>query len=411
MERKRILIADNDPREIQELRNSLVSTGFEVRIVDNGASALKLCREFKPHLVLSEIKLPKIDGHHLLRELRSQSATKSIPFVLMSRHRTVDERVHSIRLGVDDYISKPFDVNEVIVRLENILKEIELLNATPDKNFKGFAGKLNEMNLADILKTLEIGKKSAVVEMQQEFSEGLIYVKHGEVYDVILDSLNPNEALSKLFLWSDGVFRVRMGEVERAKIVNIPTHELLYEGIIRRDRWEQICKKLPPLQVKVRQNEAIKDTNLTRDEKNVLNLINGKSRIIDLIESSQLDDLQALDVIASLIQRGRLQEVGLDEDFKNGHCALEKDLNRTLNGNPDIEQLISKFLYKDEPVVEGPKRIERRRSDRRRHQDRRLHPRRREDFVAVKNKIYLTKSEIFMIRENLLQSLNHGGHL
>ena len=98
MERKRVIIADSDLTEIQELRQALVATGYEVRIVDNGASALKLCREFRPHLILSEVQLPKIDGHHLVRELKSQAATKAIPFVLMSRHRSVEERPKISRL-------------------------------------------------------------------------------------------------------------------------------------------------------------------------------------------------------------------------------------------------------------------------------------------------------------------------
>src|SRR3990172_8945053 len=137
MERKRVLIAINHPNEIEKFKELLSSYGYEVKIVDNGISALKLSSEFKPHIILCELYLTKVDGHHLLKEIKSQSSTRLIPFILMSRHRSVNERVHSINLGVDDYITLPFDPHEVIARLDVILKEVENYETTPKRNTKG----------------------------------------------------------------------------------------------------------------------------------------------------------------------------------------------------------------------------------------------------------------------------------
>jgi CheY-like chemotaxis protein len=401
MERRRILIADNDPQEIQDLRKVLVASGFEVKIVDNGADALTLCREFRPHLILSEIKLAKIDGHHLLRELKSQSATKSIPFVLMSRHRTVEERVHSINLGVDDYISKPFDVNEVALRVEVILKEVEKIESSPKTVSKGFSGKLSEMSLIDLLQTLEIGKKTGMVKLQNAYKEGIVFIKNGEVLDVSLDDLEPKAALYRMFNWSDGTFRVELKDIERPKALNGSMSDIIYKGLIRRDRWQRLSRFLPPLHAVVKPGPKLIDNKLSKEERSVVQLINGKRRLVDLIELSKFDDLKTLKIISVLFSSGSIMEVPLHEDDKNGNSSIE-DFHEA--DETRLAKLIADFLSKKEEATITPK-MDRRRGDRRRRIDRRLRHRRWSDFVSEKNKVYLNRSELLMIREKLSKDL------
>ena len=405
MQRKRILIADNDPSEIQELRQSLVGAGYEVRIADNGAGALKLCREFRPHLVFSEVQLPKIDGHHLLRELRSQSATKSIPFVLMSRHRPVEDRVHSIKLGVDDYISKPFDVNEVLVRFETVLREVDSVKSTAERKGKGFSGKLNEINLIDLLRTLDIGKKTGVIKLQADSKEGTVFIKKGEVYDISLEDLKPKEALFRMFTWSEGTFRVDLKELERPNVVKESVADLIYQGLTYRERWKEISKKLPHLQTMVKRNPNITDDSLSADEQSLIHLINGKKKFIDLIEQSKFDALKALKILYNLYSRGSLVEVSLEEDFTNGSSLMNDNQSSKNTEKSRLNNLITRFLIIKEENL-NRRQVERRRVERRHSTKRRSRTRRGSDVVGRQNKIYLNKSELLMIRERLSQGLN-----
>lgn len=398
MERKRILIADDDPQESQGLRKVLVASGFEVKVVDNGAAALTMCREFRPHLVVSEVKLPKIDGPHLLRELRSQSATKSIPFVLMSRHRTVEERVHSINLGVDDYISKPFDLNEVLLRFEIILKEVEKIESSPKNVSKGFSGKLSEMSLIDLLQTLEIGKKTGIVKLQNAYQEGIVFIKNGDVLDASLDGLKPKDALFRMFNWNEGTFRVELREIDRIKTLNGSMSDLIYQGLILRDRWQKLSRYLPPLHAVVKPGPKLIDNKLSDEEKSIIRLINGKRRLVDLIELSKFGDLKTLQIVSSLFSTGSIMEAPLTEDDKNGNASLLK--NNTETNETSLAELIVDFLSRKEKTADLPK-LDRRRGNRRKSTDRRLRHRRWSDFTGEKNKVYLNRSELLMIREKL----------
>lgn len=399
MERKRILIADNDPTEVQALRDGLVAAGYEVRQVDNGANALRFCREFQPHLVLAEVKLPKIDGHHLLRELKSQASTKFVPFVLMSKHRTVDERVHSMHLGVDDYISKPFHPDEVITRIEIILKELELLRATPHKQEKGFSGKLSEIPLVDILKTLEIAGKSAEVRLQQESREGTVYVKDGQVLDAKLENLQPVPALMRMFLWMDGTFRVYFTHIDLPRKMRPPMKELIYHGLTRYDRWKQIAQNLPPLQATLRRHPDAREEALSPQEQTLLHSLHGKSRIIDLVEASQFDDLTALQLVARLYAKGALTEVPLEEQSQearkrplatNGRISREERIGRMvasfLAGNGRAPDAGADDFRTEGGTFDRTQEPQSRRSD---------------ASPAESNKVYLNKSELLMIREKL----------
>ncbi len=398
MERQRILIAVKLPDQIQALRNALVSAGYEVKTVDNGAAALTLCREFRPHLLLAEISLPKIDGHHLLREVKAQSATKNIPFVLLSPHRSVEERVHSIDLGVDDYITIPFDVNEVLLRFEIILKEVEHFETTAYRNTNGFSGRLTEMNVLELLQTLEIGKKTGSVKIQSDEKEGIIYVRKGEIINAALDNLDALHAVFRMFTWLDGMFQFELMEVEQPRGLNVPAVEILQKGLLFRDRWETMVKSLPPLQASVTVSPKVSSMTVTEEENTLLGLVNGRSRLIDLIEKSKLNDLQTLQILVNLFSRGALVEQTTEEIFENG-AARSNGCGESATNQQRLANVVSKFLKSENGSLSNGT-TERRRSDRRR-QERRLRHRRRSDLVVERNRIHLNKTELLMIRQKL----------
>jgi CheY-like chemotaxis protein len=405
MERKRILLAHNEPEELEELRKALITYGYEVRVVDDGAEALKLCREVKPHLVLSQLELKKVDGHHLLQEIKSNSHTQGTAFLLVTKHRSVSERVHSIGLGIDDYVTTPFDVQELVIRIENILKEIDIYEATPKGDQKGFSGKLSELNLVELLQTLEIGKKSAIIRVQRGEQQGMIFMKDGELLNASLDDLPVKPALFRLFTWSEGTFRVELKPVSQENSFSESTDVLLSQGMFYRDQWDTLLKPLPPLDSIVSKTDK-NSVKVSPHEKELLSHINGHSTLIDLIEHSELDDLQALQLAKRLLADGVLALSPKKEE------EPEDKKERQLPGDPNdpgtmIARLITNFLDSDgENGSTKKQRSERRRNDRRGGGDRRRQQRRWEDFIVQENLIYLNKSELIMFREKLLSCLN-----
>ena len=400
MERYRVLIAARVRDEVEELRKALVSTGYETKVVDNGLSALSLCREFRPHVVLAEVELPKLDGHHLFRELKAQSATRNLPFMLMSRHRSVEERVHSIELGVDDYVSMPFDVDEVMLRIEILLKEVQRLKDAVPRQTKGFSGKLADMNVIEILQTLEIGRKTGEVTVISDVDEGRIFVRDGQVLDAELEELEPRKALFRMFTWNDGTFRVELKAVERTRAFQESTEELLQAGRILRDRWEKIARGLPPLQATVKVVPKLSREEYSEAERVILGLSHESTRIIDLVRRSPLDDLDALRVVANLFYQGSLKETAPPQRA-NGEAErsrLQVPGNGAATSPEVLTRLINNFL-KPEAMRENGHR----KSVLAAHTQ-----------PAVANgslegeRVHLNKSELLMIRNKLANGKSEG---
>ncbi len=391
------MIATKIPQQIQDLRAALLANGYEVKVVDNGFVALQLSRDFRPHLILAEVELPKIDGHHLYREIKAQSATQHIPFFLLSKHRSVEERVHSMNLGVDDYINIPFDVNELLLRFEIVLKEIARFESTAASVSKGFAGKLSDMNVLEVLQTLHIAKKSAIIKIQNDDREGLIFFKDGEFIDASLEQLDAPSALFRMITWAEGTFRVELRAVDQPRIVQNATEEIIQKGLLFKDRWEQLSRMLPPLPAPVKIGANLEKQKFTEEEKEILSHITADARLIDLVERSRFNDLKALQIAAGLFTRGALVEKPAAEVQENG-----KPVNgRSNHHHANLANLIVNFL---EQKVGSPNNghAERRRSERRR-MERRMRGRRWSDLSAQQNRVYLNQSELLMIREKLLE--------
>ncbi len=403
MERKRILIAVKIAQQIQELRNALISKGYEVKVVDNGSAALALCRDFLPHVMLAEVELPKIDGHHLFREIKSQTSTQNIPFILLSKHRSVEERVHSMNMGVDDYINMPFDINEMLLRFEIILKEIDRFEATATGVSKGFAGKLVDMNVLEVIQALHIGKKSGIIKIQHEAKEGLIFLKDGEVIDATLEQLEASNAVFRMIIWAEGSFRVEIRKIEQPRAFNKLTQEIIKEGLIFRDRWEQLRRALPPLLAPIKLGPNVARQNFNAEEKEILSKIDEHSRLLDLVERSRSNDLKALQVAAGLFTRGAIVEKPAEEVRQNG---ASKENSGNLNDPTHLSNLIVNFIEKKtEPAKNG---FTDRRHGERRQIERRLRGRRWSDLKTQKNHLYLNKSELLIIREKLSDNIANG---
>ncbi|MFQ5639770.1 MAG: response regulator [bacterium] len=398
MEKQRILLVVRDPQNVDELKKVLISSGYEVKLADNGASALAICQEFRPNLVLAEIDLPKLDGHHLLRELKSQSNTKNIPFILMSRHRSVEERVHSINLGIDDYITTPFEVEEVILRIQNVLAEIERLDAAPTQHVKGFTGKLSELNVVELVQTLEIAQKSCIVSIQHRNDEGILCLQKGEVIDASLNNLNARKALFRMFTWNEGSFQVEIKETDNVRILKEKTSDLVRQGLIFKDRWNKLAANFASLQVTVQAAPKLSKEEYSNEELSILNTINGNTRIVDLIHKSSFDDLTALQIIAKLFYQGSLREVALQENL-NGHSAALKNGESKVRSEEHLFKLVGNFLDKEKD--KDPGWAEQMRNNRPSGLDRKTRDSHEMDSDAEKNQIYLNKSELLMIREKL----------
>jgi two-component system, OmpR family, response regulator MprA len=117
----RVLLVDDDHAVLNGLRRAFVLEGYEVCTADDGEQALALASEFEPHLIVLDVVLPGLDGFTVCERLRRQFPA-SVPILMLSARDAVPDRVAGLDRGADDYLVKPFSVDELLARGRALLR-------------------------------------------------------------------------------------------------------------------------------------------------------------------------------------------------------------------------------------------------------------------------------------------------
>ena len=121
-ETARILVVDDLPLNIEFLEESLTAHGFEVFSASDGEEALKRIVEVEPDLLLLDLSMPKLDGIGVLKVIRGDEEFRDLPVILLTARREQENKVEGLDAGADDYITKPFYIDEVVARIRSLLR-------------------------------------------------------------------------------------------------------------------------------------------------------------------------------------------------------------------------------------------------------------------------------------------------
>jgi diguanylate cyclase (GGDEF)-like protein len=119
---KRILIADDEPNVRQLLELVLRGQGYEVTLATNGAQLVRMAQERVPDLVLVDLMMPQLDGYEAIRQLRNDTRTAHLPMLILTAKSTLEDVVTGFETGADDYITKPFNIPELLARIKGHLR-------------------------------------------------------------------------------------------------------------------------------------------------------------------------------------------------------------------------------------------------------------------------------------------------
>ncbi len=126
---KRILVVDDEAKLLRAVAVDLRAEGYDVATARSGAEALALVAQSLPDLVVSDIRMPGMDGYQLARRLRENQRTAIIPIIFLTAKDTSADRIEGFRTGVDAYITKPFEPDELLVVIAGILRRVERTHA------------------------------------------------------------------------------------------------------------------------------------------------------------------------------------------------------------------------------------------------------------------------------------------
>jgi len=129
-----ILLVDDNPTNLQLLFETLDGRGYKLLIAKNGNAALAIARKACPNLILLDIMMPEIDGYEVCRQLKADPVTTEIPVIFLSALTDTKDKVQGLDLGAVDYVTKPFQPDEVIARVNTHLTVYRLKKALDGKN-------------------------------------------------------------------------------------------------------------------------------------------------------------------------------------------------------------------------------------------------------------------------------------
>ena len=155
MKRFRILVIDDEERILNFLRSKLKASGYEVLTASNGIEGLEQAQAQEPDMVILDVLMPKMDGLEMLKELRSFS---TVPVIMLTAKGADADRIRGLQLGADDYLPKPFNPDELVVRIEAVKRRLQ-----PGEKLKG----PEVVNLGHV--TIDFKKHCVLVRGEEQY--------------------------------------------------------------------------------------------------------------------------------------------------------------------------------------------------------------------------------------------------
>ncbi|MBD1850175.1 response regulator transcription factor [Leptolyngbya sp. FACHB-711] len=122
-----ILVADDDPGTCLAVSDYLELKGYSVIAADNGAKALDLVGHYRPHLLVTDVTMPQMDGYELVRQVRLKPEFRLLPVIFLTARSDTQERIRGYQLGGDAYLAKPFELEELGAVVRNLLERSQLI--------------------------------------------------------------------------------------------------------------------------------------------------------------------------------------------------------------------------------------------------------------------------------------------
>src|SRR5579863_2129643 len=204
----RCLLVEDNPLVLE-----LVFRGIEqicdVMVAHDGGDALLKTVDDPPDVILCDYKMPGLDGRQLFEKLRGREKTRHIPFLFMAGRADIEERLRPLVDGVEEFISKPFLVKDLVRVTKKVIDRLHLEKLQKRASRPGIIqGRLEEMSMTDLLQSLEMGQKSCRLVVHHNGEQGELFFANGQCRDAKIGKTEGDDAVYRVVLWTAGDFEI-----------------------------------------------------------------------------------------------------------------------------------------------------------------------------------------------------------
>lgn len=307
---RRLLIVDDDRLILKVIRDFFGPHGYEVEEAEDGAQALERLERSVPDVIIADILMPNLDGWELFEEVRRRPATARVPFVFLTTERDLPQRLRGFHMGADDYITKPFDVEELHARIERILERLHEIERRGHGDAL-LSGDVRHMPLSDLLQILSLNGKDGTVVLEQGTERGSIVLVAGSIVHAACGRVVGVKALYRMLGWNAATFKVKSAAGEPIqRSVDQPTTSVLMDGLVSLDEWNRWHLMLPAEETVLEPapdvRERIASRRLAPAEAEVLTRAEGGAPVREILEKSLFPDADLAEAMCTLISTGVL---------------------------------------------------------------------------------------------------------
>jgi len=227
----RIMVVDDNPLVRALLVEGLTSLGEIIPAAD-GADALLKAVDSPPDLILTDYRMPGLDGRQLCEKLRGRPQTRNIPFLFMAGKGDIEEKLRPLVEGVEDFIPKPFFIKDIARRVKVVVDRLRLEKLQKQAARPGvIQGRLEELNIADLMQSLEMGQKSCQLTVRRGMQQCEMFFVSGQCRHAQLGELIGEEAVFPVVQWTEGEFEIDFTSTTETSTITRGTTGLLMEAM------------------------------------------------------------------------------------------------------------------------------------------------------------------------------------
>src|SRR5882672_9753387 len=203
----KVLLVDDNPMVLALLQGALTPLASVTTSSDTADALLKAVDD-PPDLLVSDYRMPGMDGHQLVERLRSRPKTAGIAVILLASKADISEKLSS-QEPVDDFVEKPFFLKDAIRRIKRVIDRIALEKMAKTAPSDGvLRGNLSQMNVIDLVQSLEMGRKSCQITLTNEGERCEMFFSEGQVTHAQYGEVTGDAAVFKVLRWTGGNFEM-----------------------------------------------------------------------------------------------------------------------------------------------------------------------------------------------------------
>jgi DNA-binding response OmpR family regulator len=226
----KILIVSDDPLLVKMLEIRFTQEDFVTYSLHDGREVTEKIHQIKPDMIIADIMMPCMDGHELRRCLKKDPAAAFIPFIILSSKTNPSDQLEGFRMGADDYICKPFELEDLIIRVKRVIRRAVKAGFFDIR--ADLSGNLAQMKLVDIIQLIELNHKTGelIFKNQKGKPIGKAFFKEGNLINAHMGLLSGEAAFYGLMGRKKGYFEFSGTPVDVSQAITLPNMSVLLNG-------------------------------------------------------------------------------------------------------------------------------------------------------------------------------------